>query len=95
MAVHFPSFCNSYGSFAGYIVAIVLRLGGGEKLLKLQAFIHYPYYEAGDEEQDIWEEQRFPFRTFAMLTSLLTLAVVSKLTKIFQRFQSQRMLATV
>jgi high affinity choline transporter 7 len=61
MAVHFPSACNGYGSFAAYVVAIFLRLAGGEELLKLKAFIHYPFYDEGTDDK--WEEQRFPFRT--------------------------------
>lgn len=79
MVVHFRKHCNTYGSFAGYIVALVFRLGGGEEFLNLPAFIHYPFYEP-PEKYSYSGTQRFPFRTFSMLLSLFTLAVVSKLT---------------
>lgn len=80
MVVHFRHYCNTYGSLAAYITAMLFRLGGGEELLHLKAFIHFPYFEEGDDEAGIWEKQRFPFRTFCMLMSLGTLAAVSKLT---------------
>lgn len=77
MAVHFPKISNTHGSLAAYVVAIILRIGGGEELLKLKAFIHYPYYEPGDEAEGKWERQLFPFRTLTMIISLLTLVIVS------------------
>ncbi|CAL8114354.1 unnamed protein product [Orchesella dallaii] len=80
MVVHFRHYCNTYGSLASYCMALFFRLGGGEELLQLKAFIHFPYYEPGNDELGIWEKQRFPFRTFCMLMSLGTLAAVSKLT---------------
>lgn len=75
----FPQLCcvvylkgtNTYGSFLGYVVGIVLRFGGGEKAISLPLFIKYPFY---DEEAD---EQLFPFRTLAMIASFLTIVVVS------------------
>lgn len=75
MVVHFKSYCNTYGSLAAYIVAFFIRLSGGEPLMHLDAFIHYPGW---DEEN---QRQLFPFRTFAMLLSLITLASVSWWTK--------------
>ncbi|CAL8124475.1 unnamed protein product [Orchesella dallaii] len=80
MVVHFRDHCNTYGSLAAYVTALFLRLGGGEEQLKLKAFIHYPFYEPGNDDEGIWEKQRFPFRTFCMLMSLFTLVAVSKLT---------------
>lgn len=75
MVVHFKEYCNTYGSLAAYIVAFFVRLSGGEPLMHLEAFIHYPGW---DEEQ---KRQLFPFRTFAMLLSLITLIGVSWWTK--------------
>lgn len=75
MVVHFKNFCNTYGSLAAYIIALFIRLSGGEPLLGLPALIHFPLY---DEEN---QRQLFPFRTMAMITSLLTLIFVSWLSK--------------
>ena len=75
----FPQLCcviylrgtNTYGSFMGYLVGLVLRVGGGEMAISLPLFIKYPYY---DEET---EEQLFPFRTLAMISSFTTIVIVS------------------
>lgn len=75
MVVHFKHYCNTYGSLSAYIVAFLLRLSGGEALLGLPALIEYPGYDA--EKQ----RQLFPFRTMAMLCSLVTLVGVSYYTK--------------
>lgn len=75
MVVHFKHHCNTYGSLSAYIVAFVVRLSGGESLIGLPALIHYPGY---DEEN---ERQLFPFRTMAMLMSLITLVGVSAYSK--------------
>ncbi|CAN7950625.1 unnamed protein product [Ixodes pacificus] len=66
--------CNAYGSLAGYVVGAVLRAGGGEDALNIPPFIRYPYYDAHDG-------QLFPFRTFAMFMTYLTLRLVSRLSK--------------
>ncbi|XP_017774165.1 PREDICTED: high-affinity choline transporter 1 [Nicrophorus vespilloides] len=75
MVVHFKHHCNTYGSLAAYIVAFFVRLSGGEPMMGLPAFIHYPGW---DEEG---QRQMFPFRTMAMLCSLITLIFVSWWTK--------------
>lgn len=77
-AILFPQLCcviyvkdvNTYGSLLGYIVAVILRVGGGETLIKLDPFLKYPYYNEIDG-------QLFPFRTFAMLCSFFTIIWVS------------------
>ena len=71
-AVFIP-FTNTYGSFFGFIVGIILRFGGGEPSLNLQPFIKYPFYDG---------EQLFPYKTFAMLCSFLTVLLVSFLAKV-------------
>lgn len=63
---------NKYGSIAGLIVAFVLRFGGGEPVLGIPTIIPYPMLEDG--------VVLFPFRTLAMVSSLLTIFIVSKLT---------------
>uniref|UniRef100_A0A1B6E374 High-affinity choline transporter 1 n=5 Tax=Clastoptera arizonana TaxID=38151 RepID=A0A1B6E374_9HEMI len=73
MVVHFKHHCNTYGSLSAYIIAFVVRLSGGEPQLGVPAFIHYPGWDG--------EKQLFPFRTMAMLISLITLVFVSWLTK--------------
>lgn len=77
-AILFPQlFCvvyidasNTYGSIAGYFVGLFLRIAGGEPLIGFDALIKYPFY---DDEYG----QLFPFRTFAMICSFLTIIAVS------------------
>lgn len=64
---------NTIGSLAGFIVAIILRLGGGEAVLGIPQIIPYPMVSA---EGVI----HFPFRTLSMVSSLATIFVVSRLT---------------
>lgn len=71
MAVHFKNYCNTYGSLSAYIIAFIIRLSGGENIIGLPAYIHYPGY---DKINNI---QLFPYKTMAMLISLLTLIVIS------------------
>lgn len=75
MVVHFKDYCNTYGSLAAYIIAFVVRISGGEKEMGLPALIHYPGYDAESNTQ------MFPFRTMAMLMSLVTLVGVSYATQ--------------
>lgn len=78
----FPQLCcviyfgktNTYGSFTGFIVGILLRVLGGEPSLKIPVVIEYPYYDETDG-------QLFPFRTLAMVCSFLTILVVSYLLR--------------
>ena len=62
---------NTYGSLAGYLIGLLFRLLGGEPLVGLPAAIAYPGYIADGNEQ------RFPFRTLAMVLSFTTILVVS------------------
>lgn len=66
---------NTYGSLSAYIIGLLLRLLGGEPMVSLPPTIKYPYYD------DVNAVQLFPFRTLAMLVSLLTLLVVSWATE--------------
>jgi high affinity choline transporter 7 len=65
---------NQVGALAGVAVGLVLRLGGGESALGLHSFIAYPF-------QDLDHGTFFPFRTFAMLASLVTIWAVSRVTR--------------
>ncbi len=64
---------NRVGALAGVIVGVVLRVGGGEPVLGIRALIAYPM-------QDEVLGCLFPFRTLAMVSSLVTIWMVSKLT---------------
>lgn len=66
-------YANLYGSLSGFIVALVLRIGGGEPLIGLHQFIPYPMTVNGIVY--------FPFRTLAMFGGLITILVVSYLTR--------------
>ncbi len=64
---------NSYGAAAGFLIAAILRFGGGDETLGIDIFINYPMIEG--------KEVLFPFRTFAMVSGLLTIIIVSRLTQ--------------
>ncbi|KAK8767933.1 hypothetical protein V5799_005286 [Amblyomma americanum] len=71
---YFRDLSNTYGSAAAYVLAVMLRVGAGEKALSLPPLIPYPYY---DEQTG---RQLFPVRTFTMLASLIILLAVSHLS---------------
>ncbi len=64
---------NLAGSMAGFIVAFVLRFGGGDATLGIPVLINYPMIHDG--------EVLFPFRTLAMISGLLTIVAVSLFTQ--------------
>ncbi len=70
LALYDPK-ANRVGSLAGFIVAFVLRFGGGEPALGIPTIIPYPMIEEG--------VVLFPFRTLAMVSGLVTIFVVSRL----------------
>ena len=69
----FDKKANSIGALAGFSVAFVLRFGGGDSTLGLPILLPYPMIEEG--------VVLFPFRTLAMLSGLVTIVVVSRLTQ--------------
>ena len=75
MALFFKK-SNYIGAIAGAVVGLLLRLGGGEALFGVPAFIPYPMTDANGVTS-------FPFRTFSMLTGLLTIWLVSLGTQKF------------
>ncbi|KAK7076190.1 hypothetical protein SK128_015175 [Halocaridina rubra] len=75
MVVHFKNHCNLYGSLGAYIVGLFVRLLGGESMIGIPPIVKYPWY---DEVESV---QLFPFRTFAMILSGLTLLGLSMLSK--------------
>ena len=74
VAALFDPKANAWGALFGFIIAAVLRFGGGEATLGLPGFIDYPTTADG-------EEVLFPFRTLAMMSGMLTIYVVSRLTQ--------------
>eukprot|EP00090_Calanus_glacialis_P001621 TRINITY_DN11174_c0_g1_i2.p1 TRINITY_DN11174_c0_g1~~TRINITY_DN11174_c0_g1_i2.p1 ORF type:complete len:708 (-),score=76.84 TRINITY_DN11174_c0_g1_i2:689-2812(-) len=88
MVVHFTEHCNTYGSLFAYCLGLVIRVSGGEKLMGLPPLVHFPGFaeptpeeieEASDESRRPFGTQLFPFRTMAMLLSMISLVSVSKL----------------
>lgn len=73
--IHWPSYIDTYGCLAGYAVSLFLRLSAGEKYFGIPAIIQYPNY---DYKNNI---QKFPFRTTAMLSSIIIQLIVSFITK--------------
>jgi len=63
---------NSIGAVSGFIIAAILRFGGGDATLGIPTLIPYPMIEDGIV--------LFPFRTLAMVSGLLTSIIISRLT---------------
>lgn len=70
---------NAYGAIAGFLVAFILRFGGGDPTLGLPILIEYPMIEDG--------VVLFPFRTLAMISGLVTIVVISRVFKIKNAYQ--------
>lgn len=69
----FDKKANAIGSLAGFAVAFILRMGGGDPTLGIPVIINYPMIQDG--------VVLFPFRTLAMVSGLITIIVVSRLTQ--------------
>ena len=63
---------NWIGALVGVGVAFVLRFGGGDSILGIPILLPYPMIEDG--------VVLFPFRTLAMLSSLILIPLVSRMT---------------
>lgn len=64
---------NTHGAVSGFIVAAILRFGGGDPTLGIPTVIPFPMIEDG--------VVLFPFRTLAMVSGLVVSVVVSRLTQ--------------
>ena len=73
MCALFDPKANKYGALAGFVIAFILRFGGGEATLGIDVLLPYPMIEDG--------VVLFPFRTFAMVCGLLGILIVSRLTQ--------------
>ncbi len=68
----FDKKANTTGALAGFAVAFILRFGGGDPTLGIPILLPYPMIEEG--------VVLFPFRTLAMVSGLLTILVVSRVS---------------
>ncbi|XP_078259266.1 high affinity choline transporter 1-like isoform X2 [Rhinoraja longicauda] len=66
---------NTYGSAAGYFIGLTLRILAGEPFLRIPPIIQYP----GISFDNGVFQQPFPFKTFTMLLSLLSIVMFSHL----------------
>lgn len=87
LCVLFVKGTNTYGSVAGYVFGLLLRVGGGEPYLRLPPFIYYPGWRPREKQHRLtleverYVEQRFPYKTVSMLASLLSNVAFSYLAK--------------
>ncbi|XP_024137571.1 high affinity choline transporter 1 isoform X1 [Oryzias melastigma] len=75
--LHFR-WANTYGAVSGFLLGLLLRLLSGEALLGIPPTILYP----GWKEENGIISQNFPYRTLAMLCSLVAIIAVSYLTEV-------------
>ncbi|XP_076589371.1 high affinity choline transporter 1-like isoform X2 [Chaetodon auriga] len=75
--LHF-SCANSYGAISGLVVGLLMRALSGEPVLGIPPLLLYP----GWREEDGVILQYFPYRTLAMLCSLISIVTVSKLMEL-------------
>ncbi|CAI9579613.1 unnamed protein product [Staurois parvus] len=78
LCVLFIKATNTYGSVAGYVLGLFLRISGGEPYLHLQALVCFGNCYM-DKNNIIL--QRFPFKTLSMLVSFLTNIAISYFAK--------------
>jgi high affinity choline transporter 7 len=83
----FDSKSNRIGSMVAFFLSLGLRLGGGEPLLGLKPFIHYPEIFAAflpGQPQDWYDPATgavlFPFKTLAAAVGFVVLPLVSRWT---------------
>lgn len=70
--LHFR-YANTYGAISGYVVGLLLRGLSGEPLLGIPPVLLYP----GWREDNGVITQYFPYRTLAMLSSVICIITVS------------------
>ncbi|XP_041914239.1 high affinity choline transporter 1-like [Alosa sapidissima] len=68
---------NGYGAISGFMLGIVLRFMSGEPLVNLKPVIKFPGGRFDDKNNFV---QCFPFRTFIMVSSVLTIIILSYVT---------------
>lgn len=70
---------NGYGAITGFLLGIMLRFMSGEPLVHLRPVIEFP---GGRIDHDGNFVQYFPYRTFIMVMSVLTILFVSHVTSL-------------
>jgi len=73
VAALFDKKANRHGVACGFLIALILRFGGGDPVLGLPQFIDYPMKEDG--------LVLFPFRTLAMGCNLLSIFLISRMSQ--------------
>ncbi|KAI5738321.1 hypothetical protein M8J77_005430 [Diaphorina citri] len=73
LVIYWAKHVNNYGCLSSYLIGLLLRISGGEIGIGIPAFIKYPGYDY------VAEQQKFPFKTFAMLMSALSHMLISAL----------------
>lgn len=78
---------NRTGSITAFLVALAIRMGGGEPLLGMKPLIPYPELFSGllpGSPKDWYDASTgamlFPFKSMAAVAGLILLPVVSRLT---------------
>jgi high affinity choline transporter 7 len=85
MALYDPK-ANRIGSITAFCVSLLLRLGGGEPILGLPAFIPYPelFQSLLSGQPEDWYgprgEMLFPYRVVAAAAGIILLPLVSRMT---------------
>lgn len=74
---------NCYGAISGFVVGLLLRGLSGEPVLGIPTLVRYP----GWKEENGVIIQYFPYRTVAMLSSLICIMTVSWLLDLIFRRQ--------
>ncbi|XP_061184790.1 high-affinity choline transporter 1-like [Saccostrea echinata] len=74
----FIRWTNVYGAIPGFLVGTILRIGAGEVLLDWPPFIEYPFYS-------VESGQIFPFRTFAMIISVIIIVTISLFVNLLRK----------
>ncbi len=70
----FDKKANYYGAVAGFLVSLILRIGGGDSILGIPQLIPYPMVDDAGVVL-------FPSKTLAMVSGLITIMIVSRLTQ--------------